>query len=115
MARMIVTYFDIEDQEMQVTVDADDESAALGWVLDEYGESIARASPFAVWREHQPRKGMGRKGRRAKGLGKPVLREDDDVLSLDQLDEEDVVGPSPIVAQLLDDVQSSLGVKIRRS
>jgi hypothetical protein len=121
MAKMIVTYFDIDDTEMRCTVNADDEAAAIGVVLDQLGESIAPASPFAVWREHEP-KTMGRKGTGARLIGRPVPNldiddEDEDYseeIVAQDLPDELAVKPSPVVAALLEGVADELGVGVER-
>jgi hypothetical protein len=108
MARMTVTYFDIDDAEMQCTVNADDEAAALGVVLDQLGDSIAPASPFAIWRESAP-KTMGRKGSRAKLISGPVPH-----IDTDELPEELAVVPTGEVKALLESVQSETGVGLEQ-
>lgn len=118
MARMKVTYFDIDDNEMQCTVNADDEAAAIGVVLDQLGEDIAPASPFAVWREREPRK-MGRKGSKAKLISGPVPHVDEDEEDSEEIVAQDLpdelaVKPSPAVAALLEGVAGELGVGLER-
>ena len=114
MARMTVTYFDIDDNEMQCTINADDEAAALGLVLDQLGETIAPASPFAVWREHEPR-AMGRKGDKAKLVSGPVPNDDDsEAIPTEELSDDAIVEPSPEVAALLEGVKGELGVEVEQ-
>lgn len=117
MARMTVTYFDNDDTEMRCTVNADDEACAIGVILDELGESIAPASPFAVWRDHEP-KSMGRKGTKAKLISGPVPNPDDDdveEIPTQELSDDDAIEPSPAVAALLEDVSGKLGVNVEQT
>lgn len=115
MARMTVTYFDTDDNEMSCAVNADDEAAALGVVLDQLGEDIAPASPFAIWRESTPR-AMGRKGTKAKLIGGPVPHVDEDEgFPTQELTEELAVKPSPEVAALLESIQGETGVGLEPS
>ena len=116
MARMTVTYFDNDDNEMSCAVNADDEAAALGVVLDQLGEDIAPASPFAIWRESAP-KTMGRKGTKAKLVSGPVphVDEEDETIPTQELPDELAVVPSAEVKALLDSVQSETGVGLEPS
>jgi hypothetical protein len=112
---MTVTYFDNDDNEMQCIVSADDEACAIGVVLDQLGEDIAPASPFAVWREHEP-KTMGRKGTKAKLISGPVLHVDEDeAIPTQELTDDVAVEPSPEVAALLEGVKGKLGVEVEQS
>jgi hypothetical protein len=116
MAKMTVTYFDNDDNEMRCTVNADDEACAIGVVLDELGEDIAPASPFAVWREREP-KSMGRKGTKAKLIAGPVPsvdEEETEAIPTQELPDDAVVEPSPAVAALLENVKDQLGVEVER-
>jgi hypothetical protein len=112
---MTVTYFDNDDNEMQCIVSADDEACAIGVVLDQLGEDIAPASPFAVWREHEP-KTMGRKGTKAKLISGPVLHVDEDeAIPTQELPNELAVVPTAEVKALLESVQSETGVGLEQS
>lgn len=135
MAKMNVTYYDLDGAEMCVTVNADDEAAALGCTLDMFGETIQAGSPFSVWREATPRKKAA--GARVSGAGAPRVlgkpaptgeniydEEEDDEVSPDEdvsriLERdvlplpEDVVSNKSIKA-LYADLQASLGVGMEK-
>jgi hypothetical protein len=73
MAKYEVTCYDPDGNEVEYTVEADDEAAALGHVLDEHGDDIADASPFAVCKKAAPRRRVAGK-RKQKARAKPQAR-----------------------------------------
>jgi len=46
--KYLITCFDLKEEEQHFELQADDEAAALGLVLDEWSDEIARGSPFVV-------------------------------------------------------------------
>jgi hypothetical protein len=111
---MTVTYFDIDDNEMSCTVNADDEACAIGVVLDELGEDIALASPFAVWRDRTP-KSMGRKGDKGKLISGPVPHVDEDEpIPTQKLSAESEAKPSAEATKLLAEVATKAGAELQR-
>lgn len=112
MATINVTYYDLDGAEMECSVRADDEAAALGVVLDELGDNILSDSPFAIWRERTPRRKAAGPRKGASGgkmLSGPmptgeVLEDDDEELQLLPPDSE----APPAVAQLLSNLDMPL-------
>lgn len=125
MPKINVTYYDIEGEEMECQVRADDEAAALGVVLDELGDTIASDSPFALWRETVPRRkamGPSKPGSRGKLLVGPYpspvddndadeANEDEDGLDLQPLPDDVIDGScNDAVAGLIASLKNDLGV-----
>jgi hypothetical protein len=114
MAKMRVTYFDLDDVEMTCVVDADDEAAAVGCVLDELGDDILSDSPFAVWRIRKPRRQAAgsQRGDNAKLVSDPVPT--DAEAELDDVHPLLIEGqdPPPAVQKLLDSVSKDTGATV---
>jgi len=72
MAKYEVTCYDPNGNEVEYLVEADDEAAALGHVLDEHGDDIADASPFAVCKKAPPRRRAHGKRKASKRGKKPT-------------------------------------------
>lgn len=103
MAKLTVTYFDIDDNEMQCTVCADDEAAAIGLVLDQLGDEIAPQTPFCVWCDSSRSKG------KARIIGKPrAVIEDDEPIPIQKAT---TAKPSKEIIALFEDLKDSLGAK----
>lgn len=120
MAKIIVTYFDVDDVEMQCTVNADDEAAALGVVLDSV-DDIQLASPFAVWRQRTPKTMARGKKSRGKLISGPVVIEpelDDDESSAADEPIETLPLPETAVAnakQTIKQLSDKLGVDLQNA
>jgi hypothetical protein len=111
-----VTYFDVDDVEMSCLVNADDESAALGVVLDMLGDTIADDSPFSVWRDSSAAK--RHKGKRGDMLIGPFPyegdSEDSTPIPTQKLSPKVEARPSAETAKLLAEVAAAAGAELQR-